>query len=59
VVRYPLVVNVHITDFIKKIIKGYNKMECSCKICPLHVVVRILKSIATRCSAAVKALIGK
>jgi hypothetical protein len=34
-------------------------MECNCKICPIHVVVRILKSISTRCSAAVKALIGK
>jgi len=34
-------------------------MECSCKICPIHVVVRIFKIISTRCSAAVKALIGK
>jgi hypothetical protein len=34
-------------------------MECSCKICPIHVVVRILKSISTRCSAVGKALIGK
>ena len=34
-------------------------MNCDCKICPAHVVIRTLKCITVRCSKAVKALMGK
>jgi len=34
-------------------------MNCSCKICPVHVTVRILKTIAARCKAVAKAIVGK
>jgi hypothetical protein len=34
-------------------------MNCNCKICLVHVIVRVLKVISTRCKAAAKALVGK
>jgi hypothetical protein len=34
-------------------------MNCDCKFCPTHVVIRILKCISLRCTKAVKALMGK
>jgi len=34
-------------------------MKCECKVCPVHLVIRIYKCVIERCKAVVKAITGK
>ncbi len=34
-------------------------MKCECKLCPLHMIIRLCNKVVERCKAVIKAIIGK